>query len=111
LEKEKSMTRWNDEQSTGNGMFLLGAIAGALVGAGVALLMAPKAGAEVRKDLSDGYSSVRDAAARRYRDMADRASAKLDEATAKFEEKVDQYKGRAASTINDATSASGLPRA
>ena len=68
------MTRWN-EDSTGNGTFLLGALAGALVGAGVALLMAPKAGADVRRDLSDGYSSVRDAAARRYRDLADRASA------------------------------------
>jgi gas vesicle protein len=61
------MTRWNNDESTGSGMFLLGAVAGALVGAGVALLMAPKPGAEVRKDLTDGYSSVRDAAARRYR--------------------------------------------
>src|SRR5829696_6183238 len=86
LEKENAMTRWNEE-STGSSTFLLGALAGALVGAGVALLMAPKAGADVRRDLSDGYSSVRDAATRRYRDIADRASAKI-------EEKVDQYKGR-----------------
>jgi len=105
------MTRWNDEESTGSGMFLLGAVAGALVGAGVALLMAPKAGAEVRKDLSDGYSSVRDAASRRYRDIADRASATLDQATAKFEERVDQYKGRTSSTMGDATSPSGMPHA
>lgn len=104
------MTRWNDEQSTGSGMFMLGAVAGALVGAGVALLMAPKAGAEVRKDLSDGYSSVRDAASRRYREMADRASAKFDEASAKFEQKVDQYKGRTSST-GDATSPTGMPHA
>ena len=105
------MTRWNDEESTGSGMFLLGAVAGALVGAGVALLMAPKAGAEVRRDLSDGYSSVRDAATRRYRDLADRASAKLDQASAKFEEKVDQYKARTTSTMGDVTSPSGIPRA
>ena len=105
------MTRWNDQESTGNGMFLLGALAGALVGAGVALLMAPKPGAEVRKDLSDGYSSVRDAAARRYRDMADRASQRFEEASAKFEEKVDQYKGRTTSTTGDATSPSGMPHA
>jgi len=103
------MTRWNEE-STGNGTFLLGALAGALVGAGVALLMAPKAGAEVRRDLSDGYSSVRDAAARRYRDLADRASAKLDEASAKFDEKVDEYKGRTTSTMGDTTSPGGMPR-
>jgi gas vesicle protein len=103
------MTRWNEE-STGSGTFLMGALAGALVGAGVALLMAPKAGAEVRRDLSDGYSSVRDAAARRYRDLADRASAKLDQASAKFEEKVDEYKGRTTSTMGDATSPGGMPR-
>ena len=105
------MTRWNDEESAGSGMFLLGAVAGALVGAGVALLMAPKPGAEVRRDLSDGYSSVRDAAARRYRDLADRASSRLDQATAKFEEKVDQYQGRTSSTMGDATSPSGMPHA
>jgi gas vesicle protein len=102
------MTRWNEE-STGSGSFLLGALAGALVGAGVALLMAPKAGAEVRRDLSDGYSSVRDAAARRYRDLADRASAKLDEASAKFDEKVDEYRGRTTSTMGDSTPG-GMPR-
>lgn len=102
------MTRWNEE-STGNGTFLLGALAGALVGAGIALLMAPKPGAEVRKDLTDGYSSVRDAAARRYRDIADRASQRFEEASAKFEEKVDQYKGRTTSTTGDATSPSGMP--
>jgi gas vesicle protein len=71
-------------------MFLLGALAGALVGAGVALLMAPKNGAQVRQELSSGYSSVRDAASRRYRDLADRASSKLG-----------QFEGKVASTAND----------
>jgi gas vesicle protein len=97
------MTRWNDQDSAGNGMFLLGALAGALVGAGVALLMAPKSGAEVRQDLSSGYNSMRDAASRRYRDLADRASAKL-------EQTVDQYSGRGpASTMGD-TSSTGFPQ-
>ena len=66
-----------DQDSAGSGMFLLGALAGALVGAGVALLMAPKTGAQVRQDLNTGYNSVRDAAARRYRDLADKANQKL----------------------------------
>ena len=103
------MTRWNDQESVGGGTFLLGALAGALVGAGVALLMAPKSGAQTREELSAGYSSVRDAAARRYRDLADRANAKLGE----LEQKVDQYAGRASSTtatMDDTTSASGYPR-
>ena len=97
------MARWNEQESAGSGMFLLGALAGALVGAGVALLMAPKSGAEVRRDLNSGYNSVRDAAARRYRDLADRASAKIDQT-------VEQYGGRTASTSSN-TSASGFPQA
>jgi gas vesicle protein len=104
------MTRWNDQDSTGSGTFLLGAVAGALVGAGIALLMAPKSGAQVRQDLSTGYNSMRDAAARRYRDLADKATQKLDEASARFEQKVDQYSARNSSTMSDPSSPSGMPR-
>lgn len=91
------MTRWNDQESAGSGTFLLGALAGALVGAGIALLMAPKSGAQVRSDLSTGYNSMRDAAARRYRDLADRASAT-----------VDQYANRS-TPVNDGAP-NGVPR-
>lgn len=97
------MTRWNDQESAGSGTFLLGALAGALVGAGIALLMAPKSGAQVREDLSSGYNSVRDAAAKRYRDLADRAAAS-------FEQRVDQYSNRTASAMNDGAP-NGAPRA
>ena len=74
------MARRNDpyfEGWEGSGGFLLGALAGALVGAGVALLLAPKSGAQIRSDLSSGFNTARDAAARRYRDLADKASEKL----------------------------------
>jgi gas vesicle protein len=85
-------------------MFLLGALAGALVGAGVALLMAPKSGAEVRRELGTGYNSVRDAAARRYRDLADRASAKLDQT-------VNEYRGGTSPSTMGNTSSTGFPQA
>lgn len=104
------MTRWNDQESAGSGNFILGALAGALVGAGIALLMAPKTGAQVRGDLSSGYGSVREAAARRYRELADRANAKLGE----LEQKVEQYGVGTSSTpgtMDDAPSTSGYPRA
>jgi gas vesicle protein len=100
------MTRWNEEESTGSGTFLLGALAGALVGAGVALLMAPKSGAETRQDLTNGYGSMRDAAARRYRELADRANAKLEQ----LEERVDQY-ANASSSMGNTSSPGGIPRA
>ena len=104
------MTKWNDQESVGTGTFLLGAVAGALVGAGIALLMAPKNGAQMREDLSTSYGSVKDAASRRYRDLADRANQKLGE----LEQKVDQYAGRPTpptGTTGDTTSSSGYPRA
>jgi gas vesicle protein len=71
------MARWKEQDSASSGLFLLGALAGALVGAGVALLMAPKSGVETRRGLSSGFNTARDAAARRYRDLADKASQKL----------------------------------
>jgi gas vesicle protein len=71
------MARRIDYESAGNGAFLLGALAGALVGAGMALLLAPKTGAQVRSDISSGLNTARDAAARRYRELADKAGEKL----------------------------------
>lgn len=96
------MARWNDQDSAGS-TFLLGALAGALVGAGVALLMAPKSGAETRQNLSSGYNNMRDAATRRYRELADRASAT-----------VESYTGRSASsspTMGNTSSTTGFPQA
>jgi len=76
------MATWSDQESAGNGMFLLGALAGALVGAGVALLMAPKPGVQVRQDINEGFNTVKDVAARRYREVADKATALYEQKTA-----------------------------
>lgn len=93
------MARWSDQDSAGNGMFLLGALAGALVGAGVALLMAPKSGAQVRQDLNQGFTSVKDAAARRYREVADKATTLYEQKTAG-----DRYNGGSTAPISDSFS-------
>ena len=66
--------------------FATGLITGALVGAGLALLFAPKAGAELRSDLNGSMTSVRDAVARRYRALADLAGVELDN----LEERIDR---------------------
>ena len=90
------MARWSNEDSAGNSMFLLGALAGAMVGAGVALLMAPKSGQQVRQDLSQGFNTVKDTAARRYREVADKA-------TAIYEQKTggDRFNGGSTAPINE----------
>ncbi len=92
------MRLMNEQESAGSGMFLLGAVAGALVGASVALLMAPKPGAEIRSDLNASFNSLRDAAARRYREMADRAGVQI----SNLEEKADQLADQLESSAREA---------
>ena len=92
------MRLMNEQESAGSGMFLLGAVAGALVGASVALLMAPKPGAEMRSELNASFNSLRDAAARRYREMADRAGVQI----SNLEEKADQLADQLESSAREA---------
>ena len=99
------MARRNDQYSEGwegSGGFLLGALAGALVGAGVALLLAPKTGAQIRGDISSGFNTARDAAARRYRDLADKAGQQIDKASQKL-----GYEGK--STAGDRYNGGSVP--
>lgn len=90
------MARWNEQDAGGSGLFLLGALAGALVGAGVALLMAPKTGAEVRRGIGSGINTAKDAAARRYRDLAEKAGQQIDKASQKL-----GYEDRTIGTAGD----------
>jgi len=66
--------------------FAAGVITGALVGAGIALLLAPKSGAALRGDLEESWVSLREAVARRYRELAERAGVELDN----LQERIDQ---------------------
>ena len=74
---------YRDERGHG---FATGMLTGAMVGAGLALLFAPKAGAELRGDLNDSLTSVRDAVARRYQALAEMAGVEFDN----LEERVDR---------------------
>jgi gas vesicle protein len=63
----------NQMNETGNSGFIIGMIVGAVAGAGLALLFAPKPGAELREELGESMTTFKDAASKRFRDMADRA--------------------------------------
>ena len=69
------MNQYETSNSGGGMTFLFGVVVGALAGAGVALLLAPKSGAELRSDLSESVGSLKETASRRMRDLKDRASA------------------------------------
>jgi|SwirhirootsSR2_FD_contig_31_8266632_length_455_multi_4_in_0_out_0_2 gas vesicle protein len=82
----------NNNEANSAGTFAIGVAAGLAIGAGLALLFAPKAGKELRQDLGESMDSVRRAVARRYRDLADRAGAEvenLEETAAKAAESVE----------------------
>jgi gas vesicle protein len=63
----------DDREGEGPGGFGAGLITGALIGAGLALLLAPKSGAALRNELEESWTSLRDVLGRRYRDLAERA--------------------------------------
>lgn len=81
----------------GSSGFALGMLTGALVGAGLALLFAPKPGADVRSDLTESMGTLRDAVTRRVRDMADRAGVELEN----LQDSVDRVTHAVESTAND----------
>lgn len=60
--------------------FTAGLLTGLICGGALALLFAPKAGNELRGELNEGMSSMRDEMGRRYRTVADRASAGFEQA-------------------------------
>lgn len=55
-----------DDEETGGGGFVLGLIAGAVLGAGIGMLLAPKAGSELRGQLGDAASRLRERAGEGY---------------------------------------------
>lgn len=86
--------------------FTTGVVVGALVGAGVALLFAPKAGDQLRSDLNDSMTSLREAVARRYRALAEMAGVELEH----LEERVDRVAESIESGARDVLESAGARR-
>jgi gas vesicle protein len=82
--------------------FATGLLAGAVVGAGLALLFAPKSGEQLRGDITDSVDALRDAVAERYRDLAERAGVQLDNLQARAERAADILEASAREVINTA---------
>jgi len=61
-------------EDTSGGGFMLGLITGTVLGAGIGLLFAPKAGAELRSQLSSRAGDLADTAREGYRQASDKAA-------------------------------------
>ena len=93
------------EREDGGGSFLMGLLAGTVLGAGLGMLFAPKAGSETRKQLSEQATRLRSTAGDTYQ----QASEKINQASEKVSQMVDR--GRAAYDRARAGSGSTTPAA
>jgi gas vesicle protein len=66
------------EREEGGGSFLMGLLAGTVLGAGLGMLFAPKAGSELRSQLADQTGRLREAADQGYQQASDKVSQIVD---------------------------------
>jgi gas vesicle protein len=72
----------NEQPSGGGSGFAIGLLLGAVAGAGIALLFAPKPGAQLRGELGESMNQWRDTASKKFKDVADRAGSQLNDLSA-----------------------------
>jgi len=66
------------EREDGGGSFLMGLLAGTVLGAGLGMLFAPKAGSELRSQLTDQAGKLRATANDTYHQASDKVSQIVD---------------------------------
>ena len=98
-----------DNDSGGGGSFVMGLLTGTVLGAGLGMLFAPKAGHELRNQLSEQANKLGQNASDQYRKAADAASGwaekgkqAYDQASEKGREVVDKAKDAVAKGADEA---------
>jgi gas vesicle protein len=102
------------EREDGGGSFLMGLLAGTVLGAGLGMLFAPKAGAETRKQLSEQASRLRTTANDTYNQASEKVHQTYNQATDKISqatEKVSQIVDRGRDAYDRSKSAASAPTA
>ena len=93
---------YRNDSDSGAG-FTLGILAGAAIGAGLALLFAPKAGQALRSDIADSVDSLRAAVAERYQELAERAGVEFENLQETVESATDALETRAKAAVQSAS--------
>jgi hypothetical protein len=73
------------EREDGGGSFLMGLLAGTVLGAGLGMLFAPRAGAELRNQLSEQAGRLRSTAGDTYHQASDKVSHLVDRGREAYE--------------------------
>src|SRR2546425_5882602 len=108
-----------DNEGGGGGSFVMGLLTGTVLGAGLGMLFAPKAGSELRGQISDQANNLANTASEQYRrvseaagDLADRGREMYDkarDAVSRGSEEAQRYvrESTSGSSGSPATSGSG----
>ena len=73
------------EREEGGGSFLMGLLAGTVLGAGLGMLFAPKAGSELRSQLVDQTGKLREKADQSYQQASEKVSQIVDRGREAYE--------------------------
>src|SRR4051812_650535 len=96
-------TRIENENGNGNenGRFMLGLLAGSVIGAAVALAFAPRLASELRERLSGAVGDAREAASKTYRDASSRVIGAVNEVSDAASKGYREASSRVTGTVDD----------
>jgi gas vesicle protein len=96
------------EREEGGGSFLMGLLAGTVLGAGLGMLFAPKAGSELRSQLVDQTGKLREKADQSYQQASEKVSQIVDRGREAYDKARSSVSNMAAQgTSGTSTGASG----
>jgi gas vesicle protein len=97
------------EREDGSGSFLMGLLAGTVLGAGLGMLFAPKTGSELRNQLGEQANRLRTTAADGYQQATEKVTQGYQQATEKVSQIVDRGKEAYDRARTGSTSTSNTP--
>jgi len=101
------------EREEGGGSFLMGLLAGTVLGAGLGMLFAPKAGSELRSQLgtqlADQTGRLRDAADQTYSQASEKVSQMVDRGREAYDRARSSVSSMASQGTSGSASSTGQP--
>jgi gas vesicle protein len=98
------------EREEGGGSFLMGLLAGTVLGAGLGMLFAPKAGSELRSQLADQTGRLRDAAEPVYQQATEKVSQIVDRGREAYDRARSSVSNMATTGTSGSTTSSAAPQ-
>jgi gas vesicle protein len=97
------------EREEGGGSFLMGLLAGTVLGAGLGMLFAPKAGAELRSQLVDQTGKLREKADQSYQQATEKVSQIVDRGREAYDKARSSVSNMAAQGTSGTSGSSATP--